>query len=628
MARKRASLGRTESTLRIAAEAALEHAPPSAPAPMAFEQLLHELRVREIELEMQNEELRRSHLALEESRDRYLDLYEFAPVGYLTLRADGLITEMNLTCAALLGQERSKLLLRPLSRFIDPEDGDLYYRHLARVLKHGEGRSISIRLKRSDQSNFHVQLDCIRFVREGASPLLRVTLVDINATKHSEAQIQKLAFYDALTQLPNRRLLMDRLRQALASSSRTRRHGAILFLDLDDFKTLNDTQGHDVGDLLLKSVASRLLANVREGDTVARLGGDEFVVMLQGLSEIRLEAVAQAKAIGEKVLASIKAPHGLVGQDYRSSASMGVSFYDGSQASCEELLKQADLALYRAKAATRGALKFYDPEMQATVTARAVLESDLRRGLDGRQFVLHYQKQVDERGQLVGAEALIRWQHPTCGLLMPYDFIPFSEEKGLIGMLGLWVLETACSQLATWSRDPKTAHLTVSINVSALEFNHPDFVNRTRRIISLTGADPQKLVLEITESVMLAHMDQALEKIRALKESGVRFALDDFGVGYSSINYLKHLSLDHLKIDQSFVRDVLNSPVDQAIARIIVVLGQSLGLKITVEGIETSEQRDFFASLGCRCFQGYFFGRPSPVEDLLTPSVDLASATR
>ncbi|WP_446745320.1 putative bifunctional diguanylate cyclase/phosphodiesterase [Silvibacterium acidisoli] len=590
------------------------HAVPNA---STLEDILHELRVREIELEIQNEELRRVQLTLEESRDRYLDLYEFAPAGYLTLDEKGIIQEINLAGAALLGCERSRLLRRSLCKFIAPDDGDRYHQALSRALKRTEQNSIALKLNRPGDSAFHVQMNCVRVIASDGSVTVRVTLIDINESKRAEAEVENLAFYDSLTQLPNRRLLMERLRQSLASSSRTKRHGAVLFIDLDDFKTLNDTQGHDIGDLLLKSVGNRLLTSVREGDTVARLGGDEFVIMLQDLSENQFEAVSQGRAAAEKILTLLKMPHLLEGHDYRSSGSIGISLYSGTQTSVEELLKHADLALYRAKGAGRGTLKFYDPEMQAAVTARAVLESDLRRGLEGRQFVLRYQRQVNGKGQMVGAEALVRWEHPIRGLLLPEEFIPLTQEKGLIGLLGQWILETACAQLVAWSSEPATAHLTVSINVSAQEFFHPEFVRQTLATIDRIGADPRKLMLEVTESVVLEHMEEALVKIRDLKLRGVSFALDDFGTGYSSLTYLKRLSFDHLKIDRSLVRDVLKDPIDQSIARIVIALGHSLGLQITVEGIETVEQRDFFALDGCQCFQGFLFGHPAPVESLL-----------
>ena len=616
MSQKQAGIKRRKTLLRIEAEAQLARVPPSVTSVPPSDELLHELQVHQIELQMQNDELRRTQLALEESRDRYLDLYEFAPIGYLTLSREGLILDINLTGALLLGQDRKKVVQRPLSRFISPEDCDRYYRLLGQIMKHDERQSFVVKLKRSDGSIVHVQLDCVRAVN-GDTPLaIRTTLTDISEQRHAEAEVANLAFYDSLTQLPNRRLLLDRLRQLLATSSRTRRHGAILFVDLDDFKTLNDTQGHDIGDLLLRRASQRLTTCVREGDTVARLGGDEFVVMLEALSEEDTEAVVQTRTVAEKILANLKEPYDLVGHNYRSSGSIGITLFNGNRESVEDLLKRADLALYRAKAAGRGILRFFDPEMQAVVTARAVLESDLRRGLEERQFVLHYQPQMDDKGYLIGAEALVRWQHPDRGLLFPEEFIPFAEEKGLIEPLGQWVLEVVCAQLVAWSTSPDTAHLTLAMNLSAHEFCHPEFVIRMLNVIDRTGVDPKKLVLEFTESVMIGYLKETLAKITALKARGVCFALDDFGVGYSSLTYLKYLSLDQLKIDRSFVRDVHSNPVDAAIARSIITLGQSLGLVITVEGVETEEQRSFFTFHGCRSFQGFLFGMPVPVEDL------------
>jgi predicted signal transduction protein with EAL and GGDEF domain len=338
--------------------------------------------------------------------------------------------------------------------------------------------------------------------------------------------------------------------------------------------------------------------------------------MLEALSEDNTEAVVQTKTVAEKILADLKQPYNLLGYDYRSSGSVGITLFNGNSGAVEDLLKRADLALYRAKAAGRGILRFFDPEMQAAVTARAVLESDLRRGIEEGQFVLHYQPQMDDKGRLIGAEALVRWQHPDRGLLLPEEFIPFAEEKGLIEPLGQWVLEAVCAQLVAWSTSPDTADLILAMNLSAHQFCHPEFAKRMLAVIHDTGADPKKLLLEFTESVMLGHLEETLSKMRALKTHGVRFALDDVGVGYSSLAYLKYLPLDQLKIDRSFVCDVLTNPVDAAIARSIMALGQSLGLTITVEGIETEEQRSFFIFHGCQSFQGFLFGMPVPVEDL------------
>ena len=425
-----------------------------------------------------------------------------------------------------------------------------------------------------------------------------------------------MAFYDPLTGLPNRRLLLDRLRQALVACVRTQRHGAIFFVDLDNFKLLNDTHGHDLGDLLLQQVAHRLKNCVRESDTVARLGGDEFVVMIEELNETQAEALAQAKRVGNKILVSLNERYHLAGHQHHSTLSIGVALFNQNRESAEDLLKRADLALYRAKTDGRSTMRFFDPEMQAEVTTRTLLDADLRRGLHEGQFVLHYQPQVDDAGRLTGVEALSRWEHPERGLLSPGEFIPLAEENGLIKFLGQWLLETACRQLTAWSASPHTAHLTISINVSPREFCDPEFVRRMLATINRIGANPRRLLLEFTERVMLGPVHETISKMSALKARGVRFSLDDFGIGYSSLTYLKTLPLDQLKIDQSFVRDILTQPNDAAIARSIINLGQSLGMTVIAEGVETDGQQNLLAEMGCRAYQGFLFGRPGPVEDL------------
>lgn len=437
---------------------------------------------------------------------------------------------------------------------------------------------------------------------------------DITERKAAVLEIEHLAFYDSLTNLPNRRLLLDRLKQALATSTRSGREGAILFIDLDNFKDLNDTRGHDKGDLLLQHVAQRLITCIREGDTVARIGGDEFVVMLEDLSESPLEAATQAEAIGEKILAILSAPYTLDGNEIHSTPSIGITLFADHQDTVDELLKRADLAMYQAKAAGRNTLRFFDPDMQAIVSARAVLETNLRQGLGEHQFLLYYQPQMDRDGQLTGAEALVRWQHPRRGLVAPDEFIPLAEATGLILPLGKWVLEAACSQLVSWAAQMKTAHLSLSVNVSARQFRHPDFVDEVLAILAHTGADPHKLKLELTESLLLDDVEDTIAKMMMLKERGVGFSLDDFGTGYSSLSYLKRLPLYQLKIDKFFVRDVLTDPNNATIAKMIIALAESMGLTIIAEGVEIEAQRDFLASSGCHAYQGFLFSHPLPLE--------------
>ena len=439
------------------------------------------------------------------------------------------------------------------------------------------------------------------------------THTDITERKDAEAQIRSLAFYDPLTLLPNRRLLADRLQQALIVSPRNGREGALLFIDLDHFKTLNDTLGHDKGDLLLQEVARRVTGCIRACDTVARLGGDEFVVMLEDLSDNVIEAASQAEGVGEKVLAALSQPFDLAGHAYRSSSSIGITLFGAPHNSSDELMKRADLAMYQAKAAGRNTLRFFDPKMQAEVSARAALEADLREGLKLGQFVLYYQPQLNDRGGVTGAESLVRWQHPQRGLVPPGDFIPLAEETGLILPLGNWVLESACRQLAQWAPDPNRADLCVAVNVSAGQMHQPDFVEQVQAVLARTGANPKRLKLELTESLLLKDIEDTIAKMKRLKAQGIGFSLDDFGTGYSSLSYLKRLPLEQLKIDQSFVRDVLTDPNDAAIARTVVALAQSLGLSVIAEGVETQAQRAFLAQQGCSAYQGYLFSRPLPI---------------
>ena len=442
------------------------------------------------------------------------------------------------------------------------------------------------------------------------------TFLDISHRKKAEAQIEYMALYDILTGLPNRRLLLERLNQAVLSRARANKYGALLFIDLDNFKTLNDTEGHDMGDRRLIQTAERLTACVREEDTVARLGGDEFIVMLDELGEEPEQAAVLAEIVGEKILAGLNQPYKIGEVEHHSSASIGITLFHNHDNSVEELLKRADLAMYQAKSTGRNSLNFFDPAMQAAVEARANLERELRSGLKKKEFLVYYQPQVDGSGRIQGAEALVRWQHPVQGLLSPGIFIALAESTGLILTLGQQVLEISCAQLAVWQSAEQTRHLTVSVNVSARQFRQPDFVERVLGALKHAGADARGLKLELTESMMLEGVDGVIAKMHALKAEGVSFSLDDFGTGYSSLAYLKRLPLDQIKIDQSFVRDALHDSNDATITRTVLALGETFGLAVIAEGVETSEQHQFLEDHGCKAFQGYLFGRPLPIETL------------
>ncbi len=440
------------------------------------------------------------------------------------------------------------------------------------------------------------------------------TFSDITLYKEAEQEINKLAYFDQLTNLPNRRLLLDRLQQALVSSDRHRLYGAILFIDLDNFKTLNDTRGHDVGDQLLKEVGRRLEYCVRDEDTVARLGGDEFVVMLENLSAEASQAAIYAEIVGAKVKDVLNQPYHLDELEHHTSPSIGISLFLGNVETVEDLLKHADAAMYQAKQSGRNMICFFDPTMQTTLEARIRLEQELRQALPQQQLQLYFQPQVNVDRHLVGAEVLLRWKHPERGLVSPAEFIPVAEETGLIVQIGFWVMQMACTQLKKWENRPDLKHLRLAVNVSARQFRQADFVEQVERVLDLTGVNPGMLELELTESLVLDDVTDTIEKMQALKARGVSFSMDDFGTGHSSLAQLKRLPLNQVKIDQSFVRDIDMDANDAAIVQTIIAMTETLGLGVIAEGVETETQLEFLKRNGCPLFQGYLFGRPVPLE--------------
>lgn len=442
--------------------------------------------------------------------------------------------------------------------------------------------------------------------------------IDISERKRAEEEIRNLAFNDSLTQLPNRRSLMDRLQLSFGQSRRSGHYCALMFLDLDHFKILNDTRGHDYGDLMLREVANRMSLCVRETDSVARFGGDEFVVLLEGLSLKSEEAVLQAGHIAEKIRDSLSQPYHLKNSVHLSSPSIGVALFKGDDTNSEDLLKQADMAMYRAKDGGRNMVRFFEPAMQAALESRTLMEGALREALDKGELKLNFQLQTNKARDLLGAEVLLRWNNPVLGSVSPAQFIPIAEQTKLILPIGHWVLESACKQLKLWENDPFLGKMHLAVNISPVQFHQEFFVEQVKAVLQSTGADPRRLELELTENLVLEDVDEATEKMNALKQSGVRFSMDDFGTGYSSLQYIKRLPIDQLKIDQSFVRDILTDPGDAVMVQTISDLARNFGFDVIAEGVETEDQLPSLIERGCGMFQGYLFSRPVSIDDFET----------
>ncbi len=533
------------------------------------------------------------------------------PIGFIVLDSDGTIRLANSAVLRMFGLNAGQawqgqrlgtfLQVAALNEMVDA------------VLQDGIHRT-DVTFEHTGSLGAHTYLADLSLTRMGDEQVVLFMVQDITLRKQTEEDIHRLAFYDALTTLPNRRLLQERLAQSMSISARSGKHGALMFIDLDNFKSLNDTQGHDYGDLLLQEVASRLSRNVREGDTVARLGGDEFVVALESLNSIAQEAAVQAETIAEKIRNELSLPYQLNGIEHHSSPSIGVSLFRGHQNSLDEVLKQSDLAMYQAKASGRNKVCFFDPAMQARMDYRAELEQDLRASLRSQQLMLHYQMQVDDAGHVVGAEALLRWNHPERGMVSPAQFIPLAEEIGMILPIGDWVLEQACQQLKKWEREPAMRDIRLAVNISARQLSQPYFVELVKETIEQSGIRATQLKLELTESFILNDIEEAIEKMLELRTIGVRFSMDDFGTGYSSLAYLTRLPLEQLKIDQSFVRDISRDKNSRVMTRTIINIAHNFGLEVIAEGVETDEQLAFLRQYGCTRFQGYLFGKPVPAQ--------------
>ena len=550
---------------------------------------------------------------LRTSETRYRTVFQASLDGIAISRfEDGKFIDVNHAFLEILGYARDEIIGRS-SLELGMWTDEKVRREIADALRRNASfRDLTIPFKRKNGEVFWMQLSASAIEIDG-DPCVLSIIRDTTDIRVAEEKIKDLAFYDQLTRLPNRRLLLERLKVAQRRDGGEPGDRALLFLDLDEFKKLNDTLGHEAGDLMLREVARRLTACVRGADTVARCGGDEFAVLLEGLGKMPEPAATHAQLVANKIVAALGQPYLLAGRESHCRCSIGIAAFGGDQENPHLVLQQAELALLQAKTDGRNTMRFFAPRLQADAEARAAIEQDLHQAINKKQFTLYFQPQVDSTG-LICAEALIRWNHPTRGLLSPAEFIGLAEETGLILSLGDWALDAACSQIASWAHRPETARVALAINISARQFRQPEFVSQVLAVLCRTGANPKNLELELTESTLLQNVEEVIEKMAALRAHGLRFSLDDFGTGYSSLSYLKRLPLHRLKIDRAFVRDILVDVTSGAIAQTIVSLSRAMGLSVVAEGVETAEQRDFLASLGCHAFQGYLFSRPLPLD--------------
>jgi diguanylate cyclase (GGDEF)-like protein/PAS domain S-box-containing protein len=535
--------------------------------------------------------------------------------GMIVTDPNAVIVRVNQAFTRLTGYSSKEAVGRTPNMLSSGRHGKAFYRQMWTSLEQNGFWQGEIWNRRKDGMIYPEWLN-ISAVNsaDGSVSHYVASFADLTGIKAASEEIHRLAYYDPLTQLPNRRLFQEQLSKALTVSARSRKYGALLFIDLDNFKSLNEALGHEMGDLLLKQVAERLVCSIRKGDTVARQGGDEFVVMLEELSQNPKKAAIQAEEVGGKILDSLNQIYYIDNYEYHSTPSIGITLFHDHLETVDELLKRADIAMYAAKATGRNTLRFFDPEMQFAVTARAALEADLHRALEENQFRLYFQLQAHHDRRIIGAEVLLRWQHPERGLISPQEFISLAEETRLILPIGLWVLETACAQLKVWKNSPHAKHLQLAVNVSPHQFHQPDFVEQVGTVLKKYDVPPGRLKLELTESLALDNIDDTITKMQELKKIGVHSSMDDFGTGYSSLAYLTRLPLDQLKIDRSFVNNIGIKPTDAVIVQTIIGMANNLGMEVIAEGVETEEQRVFLERNGCPAIQGYLFGRPLPLD--------------
>lgn len=580
--------------------------------------LVHYLRLRKTEAELLRSERRLWHINRSLQAELRIAAMAFEThLGMFITDARGRIQKVNRTFEAITGYRESEVLgcnPRMLNSGRHPPE---FYREMWQHI-HDAGSWQGELWNRRKNGDTYPQRLTISAVTDDAGEVTHyvATLSDITTRKAAEQEAYRLAYYDPLTGLPNRRMMLDRIGHALEAYARTQQQGAVLFIDLDGFKHVNDSLGHQQGDDVLQLVARRFEEAGHDGDLVARIGGDEFVILVEALGEDLEVASQAAERKANKLLAALAEPFRVGEQRHPVSGSIGITLLGDGTESVEECLQQAEMAMYQAKQAGRNTLRFFDPVMQAVAVRRAMLESDLRQAVAHDQLHLFYQVQVDAAERVMGVEALLRWQHPEHGMVPPSDFIPVAEESYLIVSIGRWVLENACRQLAAWAARAETSGMTMAVNISPHQFQQPDFVAEVEAVLEETQAPPERLKLELTETLFLEEPEIARATMLRLKTLGVRFSLDDFGTGYSSLSYLNRLPLDQLKIDQSFVRPLFEDSANEVISASIIQLGRNLGLEVIAEGVETEAHREWLAEQDCDAYQGYLFSRPLPLDEL------------
>jgi diguanylate cyclase (GGDEF)-like protein/PAS domain S-box-containing protein len=572
------------------------------------QRLIHELQIHQMQLEMQNEELRRIRRELEVARDEYADLFDCAPIGYVTMDGDGRILQANLTVAALLGRERYTLIGKRLSRFVDPEHQESYYLHCQRVFATKTRHVCEICLVKADGTSFHVQLESITVQDdEGHLNRCRIVISDITARKQAEEQIHYRANYDQLTGLANRVLFAEHLSQAMRQAHRNGKRMVLLLIDLDRLKRINDTLGHMLGDKLLQDTALRLKGCVRDNDTVARLGGDEFTIVLPEITQVQDAAI-----VAGKVVTSLSQPFRLEGREVFISASIGITIYPTDADDLTGMLKYADLAMYRAKGDGGNAYQFYASSMTSQARQHMYLEQELRQALRHGAFELYYQPIVHlPSGRLRGAEALLRWHRPGGEVVTPTHFLRVAEDTGLIKRIGEWALYTACHEAHGWYEMGLPESLRVAVNLSSQQFKIKDYERNIARILQDSELPADLLTLEITESLMMDRTEETTGGLHTLRDMGIHLTVDDFGTGYSSLSYLRRFPVDGLKVDRSFIRDLQD---DAALVKAIITMAHTLTLEVIAEGVETPAHLTFLRALSCDHVQGFYLSKPLPAE--------------